>query len=1634
MSHSESPYGGLFAPIEPLALSDTFYTWWQTTNMLSEALNPLALYDVEAGAGMKITRIEDNHVAVLSLELGSGLRFDTGVTVCLDIRNLQIAAKPDAADYFVFETWDGTNTTPSVIDSETLFKVAATDILPEVVAGDHDFTGGTSSIITISSDDFAVTSPAVTFLCDDILLGNGVGTDITLVTRSSIDSTGFRIPTLDEDPVWAFKGDLLAWYSNQNIGIAKDNAFVTDSIGGTAVFNFSTKTASQMTVDLNFLVGSRTGEITGTDSYGPSFTIRGNSGVARMDHVYRGADEVEHVLYFANYSVAENYTLFQIDGRIFIRDIEDSTQFLTTSNYTAHKVPITTTQGVLDHKFTNRFVTDKFHASLDTGHLVRLEFQNHTNTTEDIFLDFAQADTEENSKVFGIVEGFLSGNTQIVIALTGVFDVDPANIEDLLSGEIHYLSQTNPGETTNIKPTSGIVKEVFVGISSIKAVMTAAASNEVPNFANVAITGGDTVTADFSGDTLTLTSGVNITIEKTTNNEIMISAGTLAEADYWSTIQTDGASLTTTLAGDTLDVLGGAGITTSVSSGNLVITADNSYSAVFIQGMNTDELDYNVSANTPGDTLTFQSGIGIEITSDTDNRILFTATGTSVPGPDSVTNDILANMSPYSVKGAQSNGNPTDIVWTGETLLNFPSSYTVTGSAGSRVFTNTSTSVAHTAITNVSWNGTVYDGTPEDISGYLIGRVTATGGSISPLKAIGRDELRVLLGASETGFLEENGNAYAEWYTFINDGVGEFVTADIVNTDTSPNKGGSLVFLAGNNVTLTSIPVELDGAPLGDGIIISSTADNAFHTVCNATTGETFSTGDTLGIIEFVENSVIGLDFGTSTGIEIYVKENSITNAMLLSMPVNTVKIGNDNTDTGFDVLDLVIGENQFLGRLSGEELRSLNAAEGRQLLGLSSNTFFKTFTFAGSGSNTHLASTSETMTFVTGTGISFTSSANNSITISATGSTGPGVSMSLGLPDNAGQVYSSINKISMAHVEHTSGSLGSANIDIIDISQANTTQPSVKFDMSLMPINTVKVAVGSQTTRNLGTGQDTSYTGHIAGNLTIEANQVLGRKTADGLVSLSAEEAFRLGGGVYVNAITAGSGSITMSTTAGTPINFLGSGGTTVSASGTNITITSSSTAGGLLIEEATPTIKSDAKLNLNKTVIQTSSSVSGQTLVQEVLELKHQSSNTTTSAYKFVLDASSTTATGGVNAGPSISVASASGTNTSGTQLTNANNQRSLRLFGAANGGVEISRLISSALVPATSLIIGSNCTTDPGSAIRHIVLDSGHASEVIIGQYVHNIGTGTPTNTGNSTKNLVFVANSIPTSVGSKDIRTRFYNNTALIGDVIFRSVGTNIGIISTNNGNLILAANQLNPSDFEIPTNSPGKVQFNSEILMDNRAIGATNNEVVIKSTVDSFVGGLKLEGLTRAAWHKVKTFSSGADDDFADRIMDELPIENAAYKYILFLDRGVCQDNGDDTTPPRDVIMMEFNVMTSSGVAGTRFNTLSITDALGPKEYSYSNGFPVPQVGSMAAINEIAPIVLITPFNSDCGLQGRCDGEIIPDIFIPQAQTCLSNRNNFEFDPNLVYVYLSCDVAGSGPVVGTLYRMSMNSAS
>ena len=227
----------LFEPIQQLKLSDTFYDWWQTTNEISSALNPLNIYDVAAGPGITVTRITDG-VAVLSVNVGCGLRHDANVSLTLDIQNLPEKTTPDEGDNYIIELADSTNITPESTDCETFRRVEATNILPFTVSGDHNFIGGTSSAITVSSTNFTVESTNTHLKDNSIKLGNVAST-----ARSAISSVGFFIDALDEDPTWIYRGDLLAWYTNQNIGISYDQAFVSEGPTGatTAKFNFSPK-------------------------------------------------------------------------------------------------------------------------------------------------------------------------------------------------------------------------------------------------------------------------------------------------------------------------------------------------------------------------------------------------------------------------------------------------------------------------------------------------------------------------------------------------------------------------------------------------------------------------------------------------------------------------------------------------------------------------------------------------------------------------------------------------------------------------------------------------------------------------------------------------------------------------------------------------------------------------------------------------------------------------------------------------------------------------------------------------------------------------------------------------------------------------------------------------------------------------------------------------------------------------------------------------------------------------------------------------------------------------------------------------------------------------------------------------
>ena len=374
------------------------------------------------------------------------MRHDADVSLTLDIQNLPEKTTPDEGDNYIIELADSTNITPESTDCETFRRVEATNILPFTVSGDHNFIGGTSSAITVSSTNFTVESTNTHLKDNSIKLGNVAST-----ARSAISSVGFFIDALDEDPTWIYRGDLLAWYTNQNIGISYDQAFVSEGPTGatTAKFNFSPKGATQSNTELNLLLGTRTTEIITTDT-DEAITLRAIDSTNAFDVSYITTAGARTPLFYGKYDSGGGYVLFNIGGRIYIEDIQNSTQFLTASDYSEYKVPLTNTNGILDYKFTNRYVSSLYDVSIVVGDAVRF---NGTQFVK------AQANTEANSQVFGVVERVSGGKTWV--AVTGL-----VLTSGLTSGSVHYLSQSTAGQLTTTKPSTGIVKPVILALST----------------------------------------------------------------------------------------------------------------------------------------------------------------------------------------------------------------------------------------------------------------------------------------------------------------------------------------------------------------------------------------------------------------------------------------------------------------------------------------------------------------------------------------------------------------------------------------------------------------------------------------------------------------------------------------------------------------------------------------------------------------------------------------------------------------------------------------------------------------------------------------------------------------------------------------------------------------------------------------------------------------------------------------------------------------------------------------------------------------------------------------------------------------------------------------------------------------
>ena len=195
------PHSEIFFPfsssnlihIEPIKLVDSFNEWFDRSNKIIAALNPLNMYDVASDGGLQ----HSDTFSEIEINRGPGVRVNVDNQLTLDIFNLPTASVVEsnsgddvaddiyvaATDYFVLEKSSGG-------DPSKLRRVQAPYMLPTTIFGDHtfagnitmiaDFTSATSQNLRIEdqqielaypSNDKGVNLPVPEFALSDALLG-----------------------------------------------------------------------------------------------------------------------------------------------------------------------------------------------------------------------------------------------------------------------------------------------------------------------------------------------------------------------------------------------------------------------------------------------------------------------------------------------------------------------------------------------------------------------------------------------------------------------------------------------------------------------------------------------------------------------------------------------------------------------------------------------------------------------------------------------------------------------------------------------------------------------------------------------------------------------------------------------------------------------------------------------------------------------------------------------------------------------------------------------------------------------------------------------------------------------------------------------------------------------------------------------------------------------------------------------------------------------------------------------------------------------------------------------------------------------------------------------------------------------
>lgn len=984
--------------LSTLTNSDTVLTWLTRTNEIIQGMNSLYVIDVFEGDGICTTRVDG--IVTVNVDPGPGIGFTVDNKVTLNLTGIPVLVSGhplnspvSTTDYVLIEK------------SGVVKKVKAESILPATLKQNHTFSG----VVNLSND---------LLIKNTSNLGEaGLGK----IQFGSFSSFNYEF----QNGVFYIDGGTLCLGGGNNTAqrfpiISRAHVGqVADISSKESLFDFATSTYSPIgfgssikfdSITFNFHVG--TAPSYWDQNHVGTWTVAGNQNQIWPATWKMKFNETNAGFYYfspnhTTTDTSDDYTqsiltmtpessissTVTISDKIYITNIQNSTQFISTPTGSQYKVPLTDSVGILDKRFTNRIITNDFTVTPSVGQLMAIS----TFTNGDSYYIRAIANGVGSSDVIGIVESLSGGKATIV--LSGEFEL--STVTTLDPGHKYYLSQSSPGGYVKEGVlTSGIMKPVFVATTGSKGILLPASSANSNNIGSITVNYGtassETLAIDSPNFPLKLVAGQNIKFDVTTNNEISVRVDGLAGAqDTFKNITAGGNTVVADSPTDTLAITSSSlTITSNVSTDTINFEIPNTFKFFKFTSNSTNFIQ---TPDSTSDTLQLIAGTGISFVQNTDDSIIINASLTG-----SVTPSTFTYSGPYQIPTSNSTNAAGTVDLVGGSTGKFDAVWSSVNGITPPILTAGST-ISYTSGTNTyTYNSTSYTNDssyvsqnvdnkylPDELAGFMFGRITPSGvgSSTSPSNAISRlsrRDVRFFLGLAPTGYIDSVNSVYNRWTI---DNGSNFVTAG--------TKNGILNFVAGTGILLENDTNRIK-------ITNTGVSQNSFSHVSIKT-----KTGTTLD--SFDANSS-GDTFSLKSGnfVTITSDTNNDTATFDISVPYDYALLGNAGTTDGMGIIDLSGSSSCLVGRAGGS-IRPITsgdlawtgsgATRTAPTLALPNFGLIKVNAPSIQVNPLYLnASTTGTLTITEGSNVTFgVVEGTNTITINSSGTTGsPGTTPSI--------------------------------------------------------------------------------------------------------------------------------------------------------------------------------------------------------------------------------------------------------------------------------------------------------------------------------------------------------------------------------------------------------------------------------------------------------------------------------------------------------------------------------------------------------------------------------------------------------------------------------------------------------------